>query len=73
MTLFQTIQAAGIPFGNHASDLYFQKTPESMAILAQFPEHKVNSSLFLHQTTRETWIDVPFAFDPFWESKLKRH
>lgn len=73
-TLFQSIREAGIPYTNHESDLYIKATPETRAILSRFPLNKANATGFINQAAPhkgELWLDVPFAFDPFWESKMK--
>ena len=75
ISLYEQIKAAGIPFSNHESDLYFQANPESRRILAQFPSEESNSTSFLNQAPPhkgEQWIDVPFAFLPWWETRQKR-
>ena len=67
MTLYQELKQAGIETGNHESDLYFPSTPESRAILGKYPIHKSNRTYFTNQRVGGSWIEVPFAFDPFWE------
>jgi hypothetical protein len=67
-TLYETLLAAGIPTDNHESDLYFPDTPETQAILDQFPKQKALASHFLNQGEGhrgDLWFDVPFAFDPW--------
>lgn len=76
MTLFEAIQAIGIPFDNHESDLYLPDTPEARAVLAQFPQANANATRFTNRrppNAGEQWIDVPFAYEPFWEEKAKQH
>ena len=74
-TLYTEIKAAGIPHDNHYSDLYIQDTPRSREILARYPLEKSNSKSFRNQAppnVGQLWIDVPFAFDPYWEKKQQR-
>lgn len=76
MTLFEAIKAIGIPFDNHESDLYLPDTPEARAVLAQFPREQSIATRFTNKrppNAGEQWIDVPFAYEPFWEEKLKQH
>jgi hypothetical protein len=65
-TFFKAIVKAGIQYGNHCSDLYVPDTKETRAILAQFPEIMM-CTRFTHNEYKTTWIDVPFAYDPYWE------
>ena len=56
----------GAQIDNHESDLYVLATPEVLAI--------VKASGYFYQAFRseldgKTWLDVPFAFLPFWEAK----
>ena len=70
MSLYSEIAAAGIPHSNHSSDLYIQDTPQSREILAKFPLEKGNATLFINQAPPhkgERWLDVPFAYEPFWD------
>lgn len=66
MSLYTEIVAAGIETDSHESDLYFPATPEARRILARWTLEAGNAVYFQHATKRTTWIDVPFAFDPWW-------
>lgn len=75
MSLYEEIKAAGIPVDNHESDLYFQDTEESRAILAKHRPEDKNATTFINQAEPhkgERWIDVPFAFTPFWEKRQRQ-
>lgn len=73
MNLYQDVTAAGIPTSNHESDLYIPDTPESRAILAKYPTHAKNARSFPNMVRDgERWIDVPFAFEPFWDAKTRK-
>ena len=48
-SLYHQILAAGIPHGNHESDLHIQATPAAWAILKQFPLESGNSRTFTNQ------------------------
>ena len=71
MNLYEELVSNNIPVDNHESDLYFLSTPVSMKILAKYPTQKTNSSLFKSNTDNKIWVDVPFAFLPFWEKCYK--
>lgn len=69
-TLYQDLVAAGVEVSSHESDLYFPVTEASMEILSRHPLEKENSTRFLHNVTYAHWVDVPFAYDPWWEKRL---
>jgi hypothetical protein len=74
-TLYQRLVESGIQVSSHESDLYFPATPESKAILEEFPLQKGNATSFTnqaHPNIGERWYDVPFAYDPFWEARSVR-
>lgn len=68
-TLFSRIVSAGIRYDSHESDLYLPDTPEVRAILADFPLESSNAKPFRSLVDGRQWLDVPFAFMPFWEAK----
>ena len=70
-SLYQELKEAGVKTENHESDLYFESTQTSRAILAkpQFTLQRNIQERFTHQGNLEQWIDIPFNFDPYWESK----
>lgn len=74
MTLYDELVAAGIPVSNHESDLYFKATPEALNLLKKYPTELSNAVSFINQAAPhkgERWIDVPFAFTPWWEARRK--
>ncbi len=74
-TLYAELKAAGVEVANHESDLYFPDTEETRAILDRHPLQKNNAQRFTNQAAPnkgERWIDVPFAFIPFWEKVQRR-
>jgi hypothetical protein len=69
-TLYGDLLAAGVPMDNHESDLYFQDTPASRAILARFPDKaKLARPFWSALDSDQKWWDVPFAFLPWWERR----
>jgi hypothetical protein len=69
LSLYEELVAAGFPLSNHFSDLYFPDTPQTRAILDRHPVQKTNATNFVNQAPLnkgQLWIDVPFAFDPWW-------
>ena len=69
--LYEAIKKSGIQIQNHYSDLYFPVTPESVAILAQYPRNQRITRTFVNQVEGGLWYDVPFAYLPYWEEKRK--
>lgn len=68
-SLHADMVAAGVPTDSRESDLYVKDTPEARAILARHQTHATNARRFRHTETGELWIDIPFAFEPFWQKK----
>jgi hypothetical protein len=66
--LFEAVKAAGIAYDNHESDLYIEATPEARALLRRY-EHRDNARPFVHAVTGAIWLDVPFAFVPWWDAR----
>jgi len=64
MTLYEELKSKGIKISSHASDLYCPCTNETVEIIKR---HKHCSTRFINQVEGGVWIDVPFAYDPWWE------
>ena len=72
MTHIEELNAAGVPIASHESDLYCRDTPESREIIQR---HGYSFTLFRNQRPPhqgELWLDVSFAYLPFWEAKARR-
>jgi hypothetical protein len=63
MELYDALIAAGCEIDSHESDLYVKAT-----LVAESGRLR---SFFTHQVTGETWIDVPFAYLPWWEKRAR--
>jgi len=68
MTLFDEVKRLGIPYANHYSDLYIPDTEQTRSLLKQFPE-LCKPSRFTNQVEGGIWLDIPFAFIPYWETR----
>jgi hypothetical protein len=66
-TIYAAMLAAGVPIDHHASDLYVKDTPITRGVLQEYPDQC--RSTFRSQIDDERWIDLPFAFDSFWEAR----
>ena len=72
MTLYEELVSAGVPVANHESDLYVPDTPEVRVILERHPQENGNAKGFINQApphVGERWLDVPFAYRPWWEAR----
>lgn len=72
MSLYADMVAAAIPTDNHESDLYVPDTPEARAILARHGK-KVdgwNVQRFTSAIDGKPWLDIPFAFQPYWDKRI---
>jgi hypothetical protein len=67
--LYGDLVAAGVPMDHHESDLYFEDTATSRAILARWLFQARLATRFEDRLTGSTWWDVPFAFLPWWEDR----
>ena len=68
MTIHEQLKAAGVPLDSHESDLYAKATPEAARIVSECA-YKENVTAF--QSNGETWYDIPFAYDPWWENHAR--
>lgn len=68
MSLYSDLKAAGCKLDSHESDLYVKASPEACRIV-----RAAKSNVWSHfrsQIDEELWIEVPFAFAPWWEKRL---
>jgi hypothetical protein len=66
LSVYRELLEAGCDLDHHESDLYIRNTPEARDILAARPRAKVRGRHFVG-TDGNCWIEIPFAYDPFWE------
>ena len=64
-TLYHEAKAWGLVMDHHESDLYLLANPGSRALVAK---HGVKAETF-RGTDGRMWLDIPFAYAPFWEAK----
>jgi hypothetical protein len=72
-SLYDDVVRLGIKHASHYSDLYLPCTPEVIELLARHGKHVDgwNVSRFTNQVEGGTWLDVPFAYKPYWDSRSK--
>lgn len=70
-TLYKEAKQLNIPIDQHESDLYLKSTSESAELIRKYRGNYKLITLFTSQIDNERWYDIPFAYDPFWESKVR--
>jgi hypothetical protein len=65
-SVYRDLLKAGCEIDSHESDLYVRDTPAARTIL-QF--HGKSWQAFRSQVDGLIWLDVPFAYEPFWEKR----
>jgi hypothetical protein len=65
---YKALLKAGCEMDSHESDLYVRATPEAVAIVK---ESGWRYETFTSQTDGQQWLDLAFAYEPFWESKQR--
>ncbi len=73
MTIYQRLLEANCELDNHESDLYVKSTPEAREIILKYRSENLHSPLtvrtFKSETDGTPWLDLPFQYDPWWETK----
>lgn len=70
MSIYEEFKKAGVETDNHASDLYVPVNEATKKIISEY-EFKSNVTTFVSNIDGKTWYDIPFAYLPFWDNKLK--
>jgi hypothetical protein len=68
-SVYQALVAAGCEIDHHESDLYVRDTAEANEVLAQWPQDRIRGRHFIDNIEHVAWLEIPFAYDPHWESK----
>jgi len=71
MTLYEELLFGGVKIEHHESDLYFPVTRKSTEILRRHPKAMEIAEYFTNRISGDTWVDVPFNYQPYWESKAR--
>ena len=64
--LYEDLVALGIPLDHHESDLYVLDVPEARDVIRR---HGRRFTPFQSKREGLTWLEVPFAFDPWWDAR----
>ena len=69
MSIYAEMIQAGIEVDHHESDLYVKDCPTARAILANHGKRVDGHNVMPFKYGGSTWLDVPFEYQPFWDSK----
>jgi len=70
--LYAKLVEAGCDTNSWQSDLYVLKTPQALAVIEAFEADGgiTNRSEFVSDRDGRRWIELPFAYSPWWEARL---
>jgi hypothetical protein len=63
---YKNLLLMGCEIDSHESDLYVRATPQALAIVRQ---SGWSYKPFYSRIDGQLWLDVPFAYEPFWERR----
>jgi len=73
MTLYDRFCKAGVQIDSHESDLYVPDTPAVRAIIDEYKQEnklkQLSLSTFVSGIDGQRWIDIRFAYDPYWQRR----
>ena len=64
--LYDELVREGFTLDHHESDLYVKDSPLARELIEK---HKHAYTPFKDDIDHEMWLDVPFAYAPFWREK----
>lgn len=65
-SIYEVLRDAGCTLDSHESDLYVLATEEARRLTEGQP-----SRSFFTDSEGKQWVEIPFAFDPWWEGRKK--
>jgi len=69
VSLYTDLIEAGIKVESHESDLYCPANSQTRELIKK---HGLKATYFTSKIDGCVWCDVPFQYDPFWESKMPK-
>lgn len=66
MSIWTEVEARGIPYDTHESDLYIPVNDETRALVRG---SGLKYTAFFSSTDHKMWYDIPFAYEPWWEKR----
>jgi hypothetical protein len=70
VSLYTDCVAAGLKIDSHESDLYIKDGYEARKLVVDNGKVTLMKE-FVSEIDGKPWIEVPFAYDPYWEKKVK--
>ena len=67
--VYEALKAAKIPLDHHESDLYCLATDLAVALCRRSGR---SFHRFRSKVDGRIWLDVPFAYDPWWRKRCRR-
>jgi hypothetical protein len=77
MSIYKALKEAGCEMDSHESDLYVKDTAVAREVLSKhdirFNEAEGGRSWgrFVSQIDGAFWIDIPFAYEPWWDRRAR--
>lgn len=65
-SLYSKCISQGLKTDHYESDLYIEHSSKAAKLVNQYTQ---NSILFIDNIDNKLWIEVPFAYTPFYENK----
>jgi hypothetical protein len=65
---YAELMAIGAQIDHHESDLYVEATPETIKLVKS---SKWFYTTFRNQIDHKLWLEIPFAYLPFWDQKKR--
>lgn len=69
MSVYTKLVEVGAEIDSHESDLYVKHTTEVMNVLREVKGW--NSWVRFYDREGAPWIEIPFAYDPWWSQRQK--
>jgi hypothetical protein len=67
-TLYEECVDVGLKIDHHESDLYIKDCPEARTLLVKYNKP---IQTFIDNIDHELWLDVPWAYQPYYDKKAK--
>jgi hypothetical protein len=69
LSIYTDLKEAGVRIESHASDLYCPDTPLTRHIIERNGRKIDGWNVKRFLSGKDVWLDVAFAYEPYWESK----
>jgi hypothetical protein len=73
-SIYKRLKAAGCVIDNHESDLYVRDSDTARRIIREVnavPSLGKWATSTFRGTDGHQWIDIPFAYDPWWQKRSR--